>query len=137
MIVADTSAVLALLDRSARHHRALRRAFERHPEEWVLPWAILPELDYMAARMLGAEVADALREDLAEGRLAVEWGDPADLARALELDRSHAALALGLVDGVVMAIAERLGARAIVTLDERDFGAVTLAGQPALWPRDL
>ena len=137
MIVADTSAVLALLDRSARHHRALRRAFERHPEEWVLPWAILPELDYMAARMLGTEVADALREDLAEGRLAVEWGDPADLVRALELDRSHAALALGLVDGVVMAIAERLGARAIVTLDERDFGAVTLAGEPALWPRDL
>ena len=36
-----------------------------------------------------------------------------------------------------MAIAERLGARAIVTLDERDFGAVTLAGEPALWPRDL
>ena len=35
---------------------------------------------------------------------------------------------------VVMAIAERLGARAIVTLDERDFGAVTLAGEPALWP---
>ena len=34
-------------------------------------------------------------------------------------------------------VAERLEARAIVTLDLRDFGAVTLKGQPALWPRDL
>jgi hypothetical protein len=36
-----------------------------------------------------------------------------------------------------MATAERLGARAIVTLDERDFGAVELEGAPAIWPRDL
>jgi hypothetical protein len=35
-----------------------------------------------------------------------------------------------------MAIAERLGARATVTLDERDFGAVELAGDPEIWPRD-
>lgn len=137
MIVADTSAVLALLDRSARHHASLRRVFERHAEEWVLPWAILPELDYMAARVLGSAVARALRADLAEGRLQVEWGDPSDLARARELDRTHPDLSLGLVDGVVMAVAERLDARAIATLDLRDLGAVTLSGRPELWPRDL
>ena len=34
-------------------------------------------------------------------------------------------------------LAERLEARAIVTLDVRDFGAVTLKGQPQIWPRDL
>ena len=61
MIVADTSAVLALLDRSARHHASLRQVFERHAEEWVLPWVIRPELDYMAARVLGSAVARALR----------------------------------------------------------------------------
>ena len=34
--------------------------------------------------------------------------------------------------------AERLGGGgAIATLDDRDFGAVTLAGEPRLWPRDL
>ena len=36
-----------------------------------------------------------------------------------------------------MAVAERLEARAIVTLDLRDFGAVTLKGSPEIWPRDL
>ena len=77
------------------------------------------------------------RTDLDEGRFPIEWGAPHDLRRALELDRTYRDLRLGLVDGVVMAVAERLEARAIVTLDLRDFGAVTLKGQPEIWPRDL
>jgi hypothetical protein len=36
---------------------------------------------------------------------------------------------------MVAAVAERLGARAIVTLDERDFGAMELAGKPMILPR--
>jgi hypothetical protein len=38
------------------------------------------------------------------------------------------------VDAVVMAVAERLGADAIATLDRRHFGAVTLRGSPRLVP---
>ena len=45
-------------------------------------------------------------------------------------------LRLGLVDAVVMAIAERLRAEAIATLDLRHFGAVKIAGSPRLLPRD-
>jgi len=105
--------------------------------DWVIPWAVLPELDYLAAKRLGHTAASVLRADLAAGRYLIEWGEAADLHRALELDRTYRDLALGLVDGIVMAVAERLEARAIVTLDLRDFGAVTLKGQPQLWPRDL
>lgn len=36
-----------------------------------------------------------------------------------------------------MAMAERRGARAIATLDLRDFGAGRIAGNPKLFPRDL
>ena len=36
-----------------------------------------------------------------------------------------------------MAVAERLEARAIATLDLRDLGAVSLRGQPEIWLRDL
>jgi hypothetical protein len=46
-------------------------------------------------------------------------------------------LRLGLVDGVVLAVAERLAAAAIATLDLRRFGAVSIKGQPRLLPRDL
>lgn len=137
MIVADTSAILALLDRRAQDHAAIRDAYEKRPGEWVLPWAILPELDYLVAARLGTAVATALREDLAGGRFMIEWGSLADLRRAEELNAIYRSLRLGLVDGVVMAVAERLHARAIATVDLRDFGAVSLDGQPQLWPRDL
>ena len=85
----------------------------------------------------GLKSAQTLRADLAEGRYTVAWGEPADLQRAVELDRTYRDLSLGLVDAVVMAVAERLEARAIATLDLRDFGAVTLKGEPEIWPRDL
>ncbi len=45
-------------------------------------------------------------------------------------------LGLGLVDGVVIAVSERLRAQAIATLDLRHFGAVSIQGSPRLLPRD-
>jgi len=137
LIVADTSAVVALIDADDRHHASLRGAFERAPTDWVLPWAILAEVDHIVASRLGQAVAWTFRADLAQGGFAVEWGEEADLARAAELDTRYADLDLGLVDACVMAVAERLGASAIATLDLRHFGPVELVGAPALWPRDL
>lgn len=136
MIVADTGAIVALLDADDRHHEALVALFDRTGSRWVLPWAILPEVDYLAARHGGVEAAAVFVADLAEGAWTVEWGDPGDLATARELLSRYADLRLGLVDAVVMATAERLRAEAIVTLDVRDFGAVTLQGEPRLLPRD-
>lgn len=137
MIVADTGAVYALVDARDRNHRILRALFESDPDAWVLPWAILPEVDYLVGKRLGAKVEEAFLGDLAEGRFAVAWGDEGDLVEAQRICRRHYSLRLGLVDAVVMAVAERLGAAAIATLDVRDFGAVKLKGEPKLYPRDL
>ena len=137
VIVADTSALLALMDMRDPHHVTLRETLDAGVYDWIVPWAIIPEIDHLARKKLGRAAADVVCADLAEGRFPVEWGDPHDLRRALELNREYRDLSLGLVDGVVMAVAERLDARAIVTLDLRDFGAVTLKGQPEVWPRDL
>jgi uncharacterized protein len=137
VIVADTGAVVALVDADDRQHRTLRRLFERDPAAWVIPWAVIPEVDYLLGAHVGAGAQQAFLDDLAAGAFAVEWGDEADLVRACELHRSHAALRLGLVDGVVMAVAERLRAEAIATLDLRHFGAVRISGGPKLFPRDL
>jgi predicted nucleic acid-binding protein len=137
LIIADTGAVVALIDADDRHHGQLRELFEADPSAWLLPWAILPEVDYLVLSHLGAQVEAAFLDDLAEGRYAVEWGQPEDLERANELSSRYASLGLGVTDAVVMAVAERLGAGQIATLDERDFGAVELACAPALIPRDL
>jgi len=136
MIVADTGVVLALLDTDDRHHAAAVDVFRATGERWLLPWAILPEVDYLMVRHGGEGAAEAFRSDLAEGAWVVEWGEDDDLAAAHALLSRYADLHLGLVDGVVMAVAERLHAEAIATLDLRHFGAVSLAGSPQLLPRD-
>jgi predicted nucleic acid-binding protein len=137
MIVADTGAMIALVDRADRHHRALAAAYEAHADDWLLPWAILPEVDYLLGAHIGAAAQEAFLIDLSEGAYAVEWGVEHDLDDALRITRQYKALRLGLVDSVVMAIAARRRATAIATLDVRHFGAVRLPGAPQLWPRDL
>lgn len=132
----DTGAIVGLVDADDKHHRELRALYEEDPDAWILPWAILPEVDYLLATHVSRPAQQRFLEDLASGAFRVEWGDERDLTRASELDQRHRALGLGLVDAVVMAVCERLDAEAIVTLDLRHFGAVTLKGRPRLLPRD-
>ncbi|MFO7892388.1 MAG: PIN domain-containing protein [Longimicrobiales bacterium] len=136
MILADTGAVLALLDADDGHHEEVVELFRATGEDWVLPWAILPEIDYLVGRHAGVDASAAFLADLADGAWPVEWGDAADLDRAHRILIRYPDLELGLVDAVVMAMAERLEAEAIATLDLRDFGAVSIAGTPRLLPRD-
>ena len=136
MIVADTGAILALIDKSDRHHHTLLALFEDQPTDWILPWAILPEVDYLVGAHIGVKAQEAWLDDLASGAFQIEWGVEADLTRAREIARRHRALRIGLVDAVVMAIAERLEVDAVATLDLRHFGAVAIKGAPRLLPRD-
>lgn len=135
--MADTGAILALLDRNDRHHDELREVYDEDPSRWILPWAILPEVDYLAATQLGHPAAASFLDDVADGSFRVEWGREEDLERARDICRRYASLHPGLVDGVVIAVAERLRARAIATLDVRHFGVVAIGGTPKLLPRDL
>ena len=137
MIVADTGAIVALIDRADRHHRVVRDLFEAAPDEWILPWAILPEVDYLLGEHVGARAQDAFLADLFNGAYAVAWGDDTDLVEAQRLLRKYRSLRMGLVDAVVMAVALRTRAVAIATFDLRLFASVSLPGAPKLLPRDL
>lgn len=138
MIVVDTGGALALLNRDDRFHEAVVRAYDETGKSWVFPWAVLPELDYLARTRLGQKVADRFVEELRDGLFRMDTHAARDLPRAVELMKRHAALDLGLVDAVVMAQAERLKARAIVTTDGRHFRALRLniSPPPKLVPLD-
>jgi hypothetical protein len=136
MILADTGAMLALIDRNDRHHEPLAAIYRANPDGWVLPWAILPEVDYLVASEIGPHAQDAWLSDLASGAFAIEWARDGDLEAAARIHRRCKALRLGLVDATVMAMAERLKVEAIATLDLRHFGAVRIKGTPRLLPRD-
>ena len=137
MVIADTSAILELVDPEAPHHETILGVFKTQRRHWILPWAILAEVDYHLLKRHGPRAERAFVDDIAAERLRVEWGSEADLVRAGELNQQYSDLKLGLVDGVVMAVAERLNADAIATLDVRHFGAVELRGKPKLLPRDV
>ncbi len=90
----------------------------------IVPGLILAEVDYFlradrkAMRKLVAEVFDPAT------RYEYELPLPSDIARALELDAKFDALDLGLVDGMVAAVAERRQVYRVLTSDRRDFGAI-------------
>jgi hypothetical protein len=136
VIVADTGIVVALIDADDADHQMAKRLFEDGAQDWVLPWAILAEVDYLLGAHVGAAAERAFLKDIAEERFTVVWGEAVDLTRARVIDEKYKSLRLGLVDTVVIAIAERLEASAIATLDVKHFGAVEIRGEPKLLPRD-
>ena len=89
-----------------------------------MPGLVLAEVDYFlrenrpAMRKLVAEVFDP------GTRYEYELPLPSDLARALEFDARFKKLNLGLVDGTVIAVAERRQVYRVLTTDRRDFGAI-------------
>ncbi len=128
--------MLALLDANEDNHPTVKALYDDGPDEWVLPAAILPEVDYLVAAHLGVKAQEAFLSDLADGAFPVDWGCDDDLVAAQKLHTRYRSLRLGIVDGMVIATAERLNARAIATLDIRHFGAVSIKGNPQLFPRD-
>jgi predicted nucleic acid-binding protein len=90
----------------------------------VVPDVVIPEVCYLLAKGAQAPVEAAFLRSLVSGRLAVEHVIDADLLRAADLVEQYADLKLGAADASVIAVAERLEATEIATLDHRHFRVV-------------
>jgi predicted nucleic acid-binding protein len=130
VIVVDTGGALALLNANDPAHAVVKRLHDEEGRSWIFPWAVLPEIDYLARKYFGHDAADAFAEDIKEGLFRADSRLDRDLDRAVALMRRYAGLRLGLVDAVVMAQAERHKARIILTTDAHHFRAVRLAIEP-------
>jgi predicted nucleic acid-binding protein len=77
-------------------------------------------------------------DDILSGAFTLEPFTAADLRRSRELIDQYATLNIGLADASVIATAERLGTRRILTVDERHFRVVRASdGKPfILLPAD-
>ena len=83
---------------------------------------MLAEVDYFLRSERRA--MQVFMEDLARDAFTYASPTIGQLPRAMEVDRRYADLRLGLVDGSVVALAESLGLRRLVTRDVRHFAAV-------------
>jgi predicted nucleic acid-binding protein len=123
-LVADTSGIVALYDAADPEHAAALAALEAEADPPVVSVAILAEIDYLLQKYLGPAAALDFIDSLRRGAFALEAFTAGDLERCRELVAQYASLELGLADAAVLATAERLGSRRVLTLDRRHFGVV-------------
>ncbi|MEA3246706.1 MAG: PIN domain-containing protein [Gemmatimonadota bacterium] len=122
--MADTGALYALVDRGDAWHARVLEWWKANRSPVIVPVTVLPEVSYLLQTRIGPEAEIAFIRAVAAGDFTVEPLDPDDLDRAAEVMRDYADLRLGFVDASLVAIAERLEARELLTTDRRHFGAV-------------
>ncbi len=122
-LICDTGALIDYLVESAPDHTLFRPALDRARTRYV-PGLVLAEVDYFLRDERRA--MRTFMQDLARGAFTYAAPTPAQLVRAMEIDRRYADLGLGLVDASLVALAEHLGVRRIATRDVRHFNAVRL-----------
>jgi predicted nucleic acid-binding protein len=124
MIVVDTGPLYAAADTSDSHHRACAAVFEETSEQLVVPASVVIETCFLIERHLGPLAEAAFITSLRPSGLIVEPLSETDLERMAALVTTYADLPLGAVDASVIAVAERLGATTVLTIDRRHFSVV-------------
>lgn len=124
--IADSGYVVALLNRNDPDHRrvaAVARSLR------VAPWLPVPavtEICHVLHREIGASAATTFVRRLAEpdAGLALLNPAPQDYLRASQVLGQYGDSGLDFVDALIVALAERLGVRTLLTLDRRHLGLV-------------
>jgi uncharacterized protein len=124
LILADTSALLALLDRDAHQHREVDSFVAATEEPLVLSPFVLAELDYLVADRFGVDAELAVLADVSEGAYELAPFEGPDVTRARTIIVQYRDLRIGLTDASLVVLAERYGTNRVLTLDERHFRAL-------------
>jgi len=127
LITLDTSGFLAIVNQADTDHEACREVYERDLGPYIVPAAILAEIDWaIHTRVLDARsksrIQEAFLEALDVGGLALDCGER-DVPRIQQLLRRYDDLGLGIADTAVVACGERRGGR-VLTTDRRHFSVV-------------
>lgn len=143
IVVGDTSGLVAALNASDPEHEAARAALRRAALTVVSPLVVL-EIEHITTRNVGRKAAyrvnDWLLGQERTGRMAIPQASADTLRKARLVQNHYADLRLDLTDAVNVVLAEAYDTEIILTLDRRDFRAITpLTGNHAfrLLPDDL
>ena len=122
LAIVDAGPLYAATDADDEDHRACVATLAREELRLVVPALVVAEATYFVGRRLGARAESAFLRGI--GELDVEGPSGADFTRMAELVEQYADFPLGGADASVIALAERLDAPVIVTLDRRHFSTV-------------
>lgn len=125
VVVVDTGPLVALADADDHDHERCVRWLRSSTACLVVPAPIVAEVCYLLGTRCGAAVEAAFLDALGAGdpfELIAPTKD--DYRRMAELVRQYGDFPLGGSDASVVALAERLNAYEVATLDRRHFSAI-------------
>jgi predicted nucleic acid-binding protein len=122
LAIVDAGPLYAAADSDDRDHDACLATLARTDLRLVVAALVVAEATYFVGTRLGSRAERTFLEGL--GELDIEGPSEEDFPRMAELVEQYEDFPLGGTDASVVALAERLGAPAIVTLDRRHFAAI-------------
>ena len=132
MIIWDTGPLLASINDRDPLHQACVALLRATRPPLLVPTPVVVEVAYFLQERVGARAEAAFLRSIAAGHIHLLHPEHIDIERAADLVEQYADFPLGTVDACVMAIAERLGATKIASIDHRHFHAVKLRHCDAL-----
>jgi uncharacterized protein len=119
LAVVDAGPLYATADSDDEDHERCHAVLARADLRLVIPALAVAEATYFVGRRLGARAEAAFLRGL--GGFDVEGPTPEDFDRMAELVETYADFPLGGTDASVIALAERIEAEIVITLDRRHF----------------
>ena len=124
MIIADTSGLLALFNRSEAEHVEVRELVARLDEPMVVSPYVVAEIDYLVATRVGVEAELEVLTELSGGAYVLPDIGAEGLARMVEVLGKYRDQDVGVADASLVLLAARYGTRSLLTLDHRHFGVL-------------
>ncbi len=121
MIIADTSALLALFNRADNAHDFVASFVSTNDESLVVSPFVVAELDYLIATRLGVPAELATIRELASGAYDLASLTADDLRTCTEIIARFDDQAIGVTDASLVVLARRCATKSILTLDHRHF----------------
>ncbi|HEY1449416.1 MAG TPA: PIN domain-containing protein [Solirubrobacteraceae bacterium] len=122
LAVVDAGPLYAAADADDQDHLASVAALSRTDLRLVVPALVVAEATYFVGRRMGAAAESQFLLGIRD--LDIEGPSREDFTRMAELVDQYADFPLGGTDASVVALAERLEAPVVVTLDRRHFTAI-------------
>ncbi|MGH3645586.1 MAG: PIN domain-containing protein [Micromonosporaceae bacterium] len=123
MIIADTSAILAIIDSDAAEHAACLEILTHIRRPMLVSHMVIAETDYLLTTRFGVPTANRFLADVASGAWELAESNPEDINDVITVNTRYQALKLGATDCLNIVLAARYLTNVMFTLDHRHYRA--------------
>jgi predicted nucleic acid-binding protein len=123
-VLVDTGVLYAMADMDDAWHESVKEFLRTSTDILVVPVTVLPEICYLLNAHLGQESERKLIASIIQGELRIESLKDEDFRRSLQLLENYQDVNIGFVDASLVAMAERMKIRRLLTTDRKHFSII-------------